>query len=145
MVSSVRPVAQGPAPPRSPPGHSCALMPWLTSPRRRATPWIRQLTGGACDIGLTRPYPLDCYLPDLRCPTLRVPRCLFRKCHSLPHPLAIAWIASGKNAQIASVIQLHAPSTSAAENGVVGDPPLVDPMTDARSSVPLAASIYSVD
>ena len=23
---------------------------------------------GACDIGLTRPLPLDCYLPDLRCP-----------------------------------------------------------------------------
>src|SRR5882757_6031360 len=76
MVSSVRPVAQVPALPRPPQGHSFALMPWLPSPRRRAIPWIWQLTGGACDIGLTRPFPLDCYLPDLRCPTLRVPRCL---------------------------------------------------------------------
>src|SRR5271154_173178 len=48
-------------------------MPWLASQRRRATPWIWQLTGGACDKRLTRPFPLDCYLSDLRCPTVRVP------------------------------------------------------------------------
>src|ERR1700716_2758059 len=105
-------------------------MPWMMSPRRRATPWIWQLTGGACDIGLTRPFPLDCYLPDLRCPTLRAPRCLFRKCHSLPHPLAMAWIASGKNAQMTSVIQLYAPSTSVAKNGVVEIPACRPPVTD---------------
>src|SRR5271154_605291 len=62
MVSSVRPAAQDLAPPRS--------APWLTSLRRRATPSIWQLTGGACDIRLTRPFPLDCYLPDLVCPTV---------------------------------------------------------------------------
>jgi hypothetical protein len=42
--------------------------------------------------------------------------------------LAIAWIASGKNAQIPSVIQ--APSTSAAEDGLVETPAWSIPMTD---------------
>src|ERR1700685_1717600 len=37
----------------------------------------------------------------------------------LSHPLAIAWIAHGKNAQISSTIRLHAPSIAAAKNGVV--------------------------
>src|SRR2546430_687317 len=32
---------------------------------------------------------------------------LFRKCHSCQHPLAIAWIASGENAQVTSVIHLR--------------------------------------
>ena len=69
--SSVRPVAQGPAPLRSPPGHWSVLMPWRMSPRRRATPWIWQWTGGACDIGLSRPFPLDCFFPEqLKCASL---------------------------------------------------------------------------
>ena len=34
-------------------------------------------------------------------------RSLFRKCHSRQHPLAIARIASGENAQVRSVIQLR--------------------------------------
>src|ERR1700730_17899865 len=32
---------------------------------------------------------------------------LFRKCHSCQHPLAIAWIASGENAQVTCVIHLR--------------------------------------
>jgi hypothetical protein len=41
--------------------------------------------------------------------------------------LGIARIASGEKAALAGVIQLAAPSTSAAENGVVADPGLSTP------------------
>jgi hypothetical protein len=63
----------------------------------------------------------------------------------LQHPVVIACIASGKNAQIASVIQLHAASTAAAENGVVEDPRLSTPLPIVPLILPLTASIYSVD
>src|SRR5271166_3807491 len=55
------------------------------------------------------------------------------KCHSLQQPVAIAWIASGKKAQIACVFQRHAPSTFAAEKWRRRRPRHVDPMTDCAT------------
>src|SRR4051794_32077974 len=64
-------------------------MPRLPPPRP-AMPRIRRWTRGACEVLWTRALPPQ-----------------FRKCHSRQHPLAIAWIAGGEDAQVASVIQVR--------------------------------------
>src|ERR1700683_2139869 len=65
MGSSVRPVAPDPASPRSALGRWSALMPRLSSPRRRAAPWISQPTEDVCDVRLTRALPLVGFFPGL--------------------------------------------------------------------------------
>src|SRR3954464_11943176 len=65
-------------------------MPRSLPPLRQATPWTRRSRRGACEVFWTR--------------TLSP---VFRKCHSRQHPLAVARIASGEEAQGASVIQFR--------------------------------------
>src|SRR5690348_9966289 len=63
MAWSPHLVARSSVYPGWPPERLYPATPWLAIPSRRATPRIRQLTRGACDVGWTQALPLDGCLP----------------------------------------------------------------------------------
>src|SRR5579883_67754 len=97
----------------SPPQGERPALPWRMRPWRRAMPWIRPWTRGACDVGWTQALPLDGYLPcqdrfhsAFALGKAHSARCLARKCHPRERPLALARIAGREDAQVADAFAL---------------------------------------